>query len=341
MHRLKISPLAQSMGKGPVDLPGVEAPSLADLKVRVPPLPPATEDDLLTRFHELLREHAKKHDRKKGETTQMGDDVCIDAIGWSGGKLIPFSARFDLWMELAPLVQLPGFAECIAGEAVGDKLQLDMTLPQQYALVKLRGAKCTFVVHILAARAVELPDGESPEFLKKLGRGKNLDEVMESIRKELEQRRANELIVNAQDMVLDELVRRAKIEVPKTLVDEEIRRAWGRLEAPKLAPRRFDTPAQDEAVQAWLNDPMTRAETARRLAISLVLKAIGERDGLKLTPKKLEELVALAGEPYGLTEKQVHEGLRESAELTQQMEQMAWHLLAVEHVMARAKIEFE
>ena len=184
-------------------------------------------------------------------------------------------------------------------------------------------------------------DGEKPEELKKLGRGNTLEEVMASLQKELELERADELIVIGQDMVLDEIVARAKPEVPRALVDEEIRRTWARLEAKHLVEKHFDTAAQNEALAAWLADPATRAEATRRLAIALTLKAIGDRDNLKLTPQKLEELVALTVQPHGFTPAQIHEGLRESGEQTEAVERVAWHLLAVEHVMAKAKISFE
>jgi trigger factor len=342
MHRVKMAPLANAIdGKKAVALPPVEAPSLEGLSVRVPLRADLTQDDLLRRFHELMREIAVKRDRKVGETVMLGDDVKLDTIGYYGGKIIPFSIRLGMWMELAPLIQLRGFTESIAGEQVGDLLEISLTLPKHYPVIALREKKVVFATKVLAAREVKLPDGESPETLKKLNRGKTLDAVMDSIREELEDQMAAELILEGQDLVLDELAARTKVEIPKALVDEEVRRAWARVEAPLLASRGFNADAQNDAVQAWLDDPPTRAEAVRRLKIALGLKAIAERDGLKLTPEKMEALVERDVSAYGLTKQQVHEGLRESAELTEQVERVAWHLLAVEHVLSKAKISYE
>jgi trigger factor len=72
-----------------------------------------------------------------------------------------------------------------------------------------------------------------------------------------------------------------------------------------------------------------------------VLKAVTEAEKLELTPKKFEELAQIAGEGFGLSAKDIKEGLRESRQLTTQMSQTAWHLLAVEHVMSKAKVKFE
>ena len=338
-YLLKMSPLADA--KAPVDLPSVAAPSLDGLSVTVPKAADLTQDDLIRRFHELKREHGHNRDRAAKEAVQLGDDVQIDTLGYCDGKLIPFSARFGLWLELAPQEALPGFAEAIAGEAVGDSIEIDLTLPANYPVGWMRSKPARFIVDLRAAREVKEPDDEAPAFLKALKRGKTLDEVMNSIREELEDRLADTLTVEGENLVLDALAARAKVEVPAALVDEEIRRRWTTLEGKALITRGFDATEQREAMQTWLDDPITRADAERRLGIALVLRAVAENEKLELTPKKLEEMTVAATAPFGLTAAQVAEGLRESPELTTQMAQTGWHLLAVEYVMSKATVKFE
>ena len=205
----------------------------------------------------------------------------------------------------------------------------------------MRGQVAHFVVQINAAREVTLPTDVAPAFLNALGRGKTLDEVMNSLCEELEDRVADELVVAGENLVLDELVSRAQPQVPTALVDEEIRRRWTQFEGKTLVELGFDVEEQREALQGWLSDPPTRADAERRVKIALVLKAVAERDRLELTKAKLEEYAALAGEAFGLLAEDVTDGLYESKDLTAQMTQTAWHLLAVEHVMASAKVSFE
>lgn len=338
-YLLKMSPVTDV--NGPVELPKVKAPSIEGIHVTVPKPADLTQDDLIRRFHELKREHGKSRDRAPKEAIALGDEVQIDTLGYCGGKLIPFSARFGLWLELAPQEALPGFAEALAGEAVGDSIEINLTLPADYPVGWMRGKPARFLVDLRAAREVIEPEDEAPAFLKALKRGKNLDEVMDSIREELEDRLADTLTIEGETMVLDALVERAQVSVPAKLVDEEIRRKWAALEGKALIARGFDVAEQREAMQSWLDDPMTRADAERRLKVSLVLKAVTEAEHLELTPKKLEELAQIAAAPFGLTAAQVAEGLRESPDLTAQMAQTGWHLLAVEHVMSKAKVSFE
>ena len=338
-YLLKMSPIADA--RGPVVLPTVKAPSIEGITVTVPKPADLTQDDLIRRFHELKREHGKQRDRAAKEAVQLGDELQIDTLGYCNGKLIPFSARFGLWLELAPQEALPGFAEALAGESVGDSIEINLTLPANYPVEWMRNKPARFLVDLRAAKEVTMPDDEAPAFLKALKRGKNLDEVMDSIREELEDRLADTLTLEGENLVLDALVARAEVAISPKLVDEEIRRRWVVLESKALIAKGFDAAEQREAMQGWLDDPMTRADAERRLKIALVLRAVAEAEKLELTPAKLEEMAKAAGEGFGLTAAQVKEGLRESPDLTEQMFQTGWHLLAVEHVMSKAKVKFE
>jgi trigger factor len=340
-YLLKMGPLGDALAVTPVELPSVKAPSTDDLEVTVPLPADLTQDDLLRRFHELKRQHAKIRERAAGEEVAMGDDVQLDTLGYCEGKLIPFSARFGLWLELAPQPTLPGFSEAIAGEKVGDSLEIELTIPADYPVEALRNKPARFIVDIRAAREVTEPDDEAPAFLKALKKGKTLEDVMDAIRDELEDELADTLTLAGQDLVLDALIERSQAQVPKSLIDEEVRRRWGQLEGKALAERGFDGEEQQEALNAWMTDPLTRTDAERRLKIALVLKAITERDKLKLTPEKLEELATITAAPFGLSAADVKKGLRESKELTAQMAQTGWHMLAVEHVMSLASIKYE
>ncbi len=339
--KLKVSPVIDALSLAPVKLPQVKAPSLEGLSVKVPKASGFSEADLISRLHELERALGTRRDRANGEACALGDDVKLDSVGYCDKKLIPFSARFGLWMELAPQVQLPGFAELIAGKNVGDSIQFLITLPKTYPVESLRGKSASFIVDLREATEVKPLSAEDPTFLARAGRGKTLDEVMHSLREELEVELARMMVVEGENLVLDELVKRAKVTVPKELVDEEIRRHWGQVEGKELVERKFDVDEQNEALNLWLADPPTRADVERRLQVSLVLKAIGERDKLSLSPEKMESLIANSASAFGFSKQQVHEGLREKGEQTQKMANVAYHLMMVEYVMGKAKLDFE
>ncbi|WP_223640716.1 peptidylprolyl isomerase [Corallococcus sp. EGB] len=332
-------PVAPGLGHQ-ADLPQVKAPSLENLNIRVPQGEDLTEEDLLERFHELARAKAEVRPRAEGEALAMGDDVCLDILGYANGRLIPLSSRVGFWMELAPQVMLPGFAEVIAEASVGDSVEVGLVLPDDYPAEQLRGMPARFLVDVRAAREVRIPDTESDAFLKLLGRGATHEEVMSSIVDEMEGEMADMLWVDARNRVLDEIVARSDVTVPKPLVDEEIRRRWQQAEGEVLAQKFFSLEEQQEALDGWLHHPGIRDDVERRLKIALVLRAIAQRDKLQLTPQAALELLKESSEPFGITEAQLRESMLDPTASAQMMD-VAWHLLAVEHVMTQAKVTFE
>nr|WP_253818002.1 peptidylprolyl isomerase [Myxococcus xanthus] len=339
---LKMSPVVSLGSAKALELPTVQAPSLEGVSVRVPTPDDLTEEDLLRAFHEKRRALATSRERQPGESLELGDEVRLNIVGYCDGKLIPFSARFGMKTELAPIEALPGFSEAVAeGAKVGESLQIALELPETYPVEALQGKPARFLVDVLAAHEVTLPPESAPEFLEKLGMGGTLGEVMTHLRDELEDAAAAQLWVQARDMVLDELIRRAPVELPRALVDEELRRHWVQAEGQGMLEHQFDVDEQREALEGWLTDPTTRADVERRLHIGIVLKAITEEQKLQLTPEKLEQLVRDQLEPFGLTAADAHAALRESPETTKQLAEMGWYLLAVEHVMNKAKVTFE
>ncbi|WP_171436895.1 peptidylprolyl isomerase [Corallococcus exercitus] len=332
-------PVAPGLGHL-ADLPEVKAPSLENLNIRVPQGEDLTEEDLLERFHELARAKAEARPRAEGEALAMGDDVQLDILGYANGRLIPLSTRVGYWMELAPQVMLPGFAEVIAEASVGDSVEVGLVLPDNYPAEQLRGMPARFLVDVKAAREVRMPDTESDAFLQQLGRGSTHEEVMSSIVEEMEGEMADMLWVDARNRVLDEIVARSDVTVPKALVDEEIRRRWQQAEGEVLAQKFFSLEEQQEALDGWLHHPGIRDDVERRLKIALVLRAIAQRDKLQLTPQAALELLKESSEPFGITEAQLRESLADPA-ASAQMTDVAWHLLAVEHVMTQARVTFE
>ncbi|RKG57222.1 peptidylprolyl isomerase [Corallococcus sp. AB011P] len=332
-------PVAPGLGHQ-ADLPTVKAPSLENLNIRVPEGEDLTEEDLLERFHELARAKAQVRERAEGEALAMGDDVRLDILGYANGRLIPLSTRMGYWMELAPQVMLPGFAEVIAEASVGDSVEVGLVLPDNYPAEQLRGMPARFLVDVRGAREVSMPDTESDAFLQQLGRGSTHEEVMSSIVEEMEGEMADMLWVDARNRVLDEIVARADVTVPKPLVDEEIRRRWLQAEGEVLAQKFFSLEEQQEALDGWLHHPGIRDDVERRLKIALVLRAIAQRDKLQLTPQYALELLKESSEPFGITEAQLRESMLDPA-ASAQMTDVAWHLLAVEHVMTQAKVTFE
>jgi trigger factor len=319
----------------------VKAPSLDNLQVTVPRESEISSEELLFRFHELVRAKVPSRERAAGEPVQMGDTVLLDTLGYAAGRLIPFSARSGLELEMAPQDQLPGLCEQLVGTPVGEGKEVEITLPDNYPVESLRGVRATFLVDVAAAWELKMPaDPEADAFVKTLGRGNNLEEVMEALADDIATERAEDMWLEAQERVMDELVRRTEVPVTTALVDEEIRQAWNAAEGRMLQEKNFAPDELQEAVDGWLGDANTRLEAERRLRIAYALKAIIDRDGLKLTQEKLDEVLEEAAAPFGMSLEEAKRSLS-SPQVGTALQSAATQVMAVRYVMSKARIQFE
>ncbi len=330
-------PAALALDNFPVKLPAVQAPSLEGLTAQLSPRP-ITRDDLLERLAELVRQHAQRRMRVDGEAVAMGDEVVLDTLGSVRGRLLPFSIRENWTVLVHPDPLLPAFFEALVGRTVGLSVDIALTLPPDYPAAALRGEQARFLVDVKEARELVLPDPQSPEFLAAVGRGATLTELMRNLGDELAQERNDEAEREAREHVLDVLVERARVEVSPALVDEEIRRRWMEAERPILERKDFEADELQQALDAWLKDPLTRADAERRLKVSLVLAAIAKRDQLQPQREALDAIVGLLTGPAKLPREQLKQVLQSDPEAQERLANVMMQLAAIDHVMSKVKL---
>lgn len=329
--------LEDSAGESPraLELPRAEAPSLEGLTVAWPTVAPVTEDEIVERFDELKFAAALRYDPEPGAPVALGDEVQLDVLGYSQGRLIPFSARADWWVRVMPEPLLPGFFEALVGARVGKTLEVPLTLPRDYPVEALRGAPAHFFVAVKAVRVVDLPDDEAPEFLFSLGRGATLQEVMHRLAEELAEERRDAAAREAQEFALELLADRSSVEVPAHLINEEIRLRWAESERPTLVELELPPEALQASLESWLRDPLTRGDAEQRLKIAFVLGAIAQRDGLQPRREDMDGMLDTVMRTAQASREEVESWLRADPALAPRIHNLLMHMAAVDHVMSK------
>jgi trigger factor len=326
---------------GGVALPSVKVPSLEGLSITAPMPPPVSEDELLAAAEDLARSRARRTPRKYGEKVQAGDEVTIDMLGYVDGKLMPFSARKGLVTEAGAGDLLPWLDEVLLECNVGDSLELPVTYGEDDPVEALRGLTATYLIDVVGAAKVSMPEVGSEAFVHLLSRkAKTLDEALTEVAEMVEGERAADAWDEARERVIDELIRRTEVSIPPALVDEEIRRSWARIEEPYLDAKGFDDDEKREALDGWLDDEPTRIDAQRRLCLGLVLKAIVERDQLTFDQKTLEVLTAEGKARFKLSKAKVKEALSDPATHAS-LVNVGLHTRALQSVLERSQVTFE
>ncbi|WP_342376745.1 peptidylprolyl isomerase [Myxococcus stipitatus] len=240
-----------------------------------------TEEAVLARYRTLCRAVAPRRNRAPGERVAAGDDVLLDVLGFANGRLMAFSARSEWWTEVAANSRLPGLLESLVGLKVGETHPVELTLPVDHPVEALRGVVARFAVKLRAAREVVALDEQSSDFFANLARGATLDEVMAHLRQELAAEWEAQDQRQRQVEALREWSRRTRVEVPRSLVDEELRRCWSEVEYPVLVRLGLASEQMREALEGWLDDGATRREAEHRVRLQLGLRAVAMSERLK------------------------------------------------------------
>lgn len=312
--------------KLPDGVPEIAAPSLENLAVKAPMPDAITEEEIIALADQLVAERAPKKTRKYGERVELGDRVEVDMLGYFDGKLLPFSPRKSLEVVVGAGDTLPWLDEALLECSVGDGLQL------------AGENDVTWLVDVTKATHQTLPDRESAEYLTLLNKkAPTLEAALEEVAAMLEDERVMEARDEARNTVIDALVDRTDVVIPASLIDEEIRRDWVRLEEPMLISRDFGDDELREALDGWLKDDDTRLAAERKLRLAVALRAIAQKEGITFDKEAMGLMVDEAKARFGLTPAKIKKAL-DDTNVASQLVGLGMHLRVLQHVMDRATV---
>ena len=262
-----------------------------------------------------------------GRPAQDGDRLTIDFEAKVDGKPFEGSEAHGHQFMLGAGRMLKDLEDGVRGAAAGEVRDFGVAFPADYPAKKLAGKTAQFSVTVKAVEASELPqldDAFCRAFGVEEGGVEALRaEVRENMERELEQ--AVRARLKAQ--VLDKLRAANPLELPRTLVEQEIRdmqiealRRMGARSAKQLPPR----------------EPF-EAGARQRVALGLLLNEVIRAAGLKVDAAKvqarLDDLVAGFADPETARRQYL-----ENEGALRQLQMLVLEDQAVDHVLEHAQI---
>ncbi len=184
---------------------------------------------------------------------------------------------------------VPGFEENLIGMSKGEDKTFDVTFPKDYHEKKLQGQKVTFKVKMVSISEKVLPE-VNDEFAKKFGIFKNVKELEEGIKKNLGEVRTMEERRRLEEDIMTKISEKVNVEVPETLVHQEIHRmlhdAEANLQQSGITLERYleMTKKTKEEMESEMEP-----DAEKRVKVGLVLSKIAEAENVKAAPKEIEE----------------------------------------------------
>ncbi len=278
-------------------LPDFDVMKLDGLKIEKPiaKIEDKDIDEALTRItahHKGSKKISSDRKTKSGDIVMIDfdgrtkdDDVHHDGMKAEGHKLELGSNQF-----------IPGFEDQLVGQKAGEKIEVNVSFPEQYGAAELAGRDAIFDVtihEIHEATEAEVND----DFAKELGFD---DEkaLRDAVKHQLESDYANQTRLKMKRQLLDILDEKHTFEVPPAMVEAEEEGITKQIEQ-----ERQMNPDAEEISDEEREELSVIAE--RRVRLGLVIAEIGQQNKITVNDQELQRAVISEAQKYPGQEKEV------------------------------------
>jgi trigger factor len=258
-----------------------------------------------------------------------GDRVLIDFEGSMDGTPFPGGKGERVPVVLGEKRMLPDFEAGLQGIETGESREFDVKFPADYQAAELAGKQARFKVNAHSVEGQVLPALDD-EFCKAFGIAeggieKLRSEVADNMRRELEDTVRRKL----KDQALDSLLKANTLDLPKSLVDDEIERLR-RDALVRIGVR--DAKKASELPRELFED-----QAVKRVSLGLLVGEIINQQRLAVDPKRVDErLERMAGE-YSKPSEAVR-SFRQNKDIMHQVETLVLEDQAVDWLLDRAAV---
>ena len=193
----------------------------------------------------------------------------------------------ELVLKIGDEATMPVFTENLRGASPDDQREFEVVYPEDYERKNLAGRTVKFRATVKAVRRKELPE-LNDEFAKDLGDFQTLEELKETIRKNIQREREHQAQEDAKRQLLDKLVDAHDFPVPEAYIDRQIQvNVENQLRG--LAAQGMDV---KDLKLDWSKVKDAQKEKATRdVKASLLLDKIAEREAIGATQEEVDREV--------------------------------------------------
>jgi len=273
-----------------------------------------------------LREQRPRFEPVDRESRE-GDRVTMDFVGQIDGHPFEGSKGDDVAVILGGGRMLKDFETGITGARADERKTLSVGYPDDYHNKALAGKTATFDVHVKKVDEKQLPPLDD-EFCREYGvtdggMEQLLSEVADNMRREL----AQNVRGRVKQQLLDRLLEANPVEVPKALVDSQVREM------------QIDTARRIGAKDAsQVPPPEPFVEPARRrVALGMLIGEVIKTRGIQIDRAKVDERLNEMASAYPDPES-ILKAYRQNPEALRQVETMVLEDQVIDYLLERAQV---
>lgn len=226
------------------------------------------------------RSVAEKQDAKYKAAN--GDVAVIDFTGFVGDTAFEGGAAKKHHLILGSGAFIPGFEDQIIGHKIGDKFDVNVKFPADYHAENLAGADARFAVEIHEIRKHILPE-LNDELAKQVGQ-ESVDALKTHIRNILTEQYNDAAQREMRNELLDILADKVKLDLPETLVSQELEMAKNEFE-------RSHANCHDEKCDHKWDEKQEHKDAERRVKLGLILAEWGTQNKVEVSREDLQQAI--------------------------------------------------
>ncbi len=307
-------------------MPEVAVKPVTDLAVERPAVE-VNESDVDAMIESMRRQRVEY--REVEREARNGDRVSVDFQGRLDGTPFPGGEGKDTPFVLGGGRAIADFEAALIGMKAGERKTVPVTFPANYAAKELAGKTTEFDLAVNRVEEEVLPPVDDA-FAQAFGLSEGgVDTLREEVRASMEREAAEAIRNRLKTQVFDALARENPVELPKSLVDEQVQelqldllRRSGRqvTDASQLPPREpFEEPAR------------------RRVALGLLVGEIIRQENLQVDRDRVRTRVDEISAAYPNAD-EVRRAYLQNQEALRQVEQSVLEDQVVEWVVGQAKV---
>lgn len=261
---------------------GVEVPK-ADVAV--------TDEDVMAEIDKEREQNARivtVDDRavEDGDMTVIDFEGFIDGVAFEGGK------GEDYPLTIGSHSFIDTFEEQLIGKNIGEEVEVNVTFPEEYHSEELKGKPAMFKVTVKEIKKKELPELDN-DFVEDISEFDTVEEYKESIKKNLEEKKAKEAVAAKEDAAISKIIENAQMDIPDPMVEMQVRQMAEdfsrRLSQQGLSVEQY---FQYTGMTAEMLLEQMKPQALQRIQARLVLEAIAVAENIEVTEEEVDKEIA-------------------------------------------------
>ena len=242
---------------------------------------------------------------KDGDMTLIDFEGFVDGVAFEGGK------GEDYPLTIGSGAFIPGFEEQLVGAELGKEVEVNVTFPEDYHSDDLKGKAAVFKCTVKEIKEKELPDVDD-EFASEVSEFDTLAEYKESIKKDLEEKKAKEAKEAKEEAAIDAIIEASEMDIPDAMIETQQKQMVDEF-AQRISMQGLSMEQYLQFTGTNYNQMVeqVKPQAEKRIKSRLVLEAVAAAEKLEVTDEEYDKEIEVMAEAYQMDADKVKEMLGE------------------------------